>query len=325
MLKPAIFRSTILLLFILLLTGCSQRSGTPAADSTEPASPAASVSDNPVSPDKGSALPAAAADELAGSYYNDYLGMTLRLDGEGGCTLSGSGTDAAGTYTVDGDTLTLDFGTVQETASVDERGDISIEGRAGWFLADWALWNISESEAGAPLSAPVGDREILTNADGTLRCRDFTRQLAVTYPADYTLLPDRLPDALTVTDGTGTYVIGRNVTTELSASAGEAEVFLSDYVETRVFSDFDTLFGTGRSAFEQQVYSDSTDGRLAAGTLRLENPAHNIAVTVILYTSAYADGTENFICKCFFVPAEDTARQEVLSAAVTDMGAVRKS
>ena len=44
---------------------------------------------------------------------------------------------------------------------------------------------------------------------------------------------------------------------------------------------------------------------------------------MILYTSAFPDGTENFICKCVLAPAGETAQLDALAAGVYDMGAAR--
>lgn len=309
-------------LSLLLLPGCG--STPPEETPTAPAAPALTVQDSAVPGDE--TVTDARSDGMEGSYYNDYLGMTLSLDGAGGCVLRGSGTDVSGTYTLIPDGLTLDFGTRQETASCDGRGDISIEGRSGWFLRDWAFWEITEAEAGAaaPAVSPADSTETLDNGDGTLRFRDFANHIAVSYSADCTLLPDRLSGAVAVTDGNGAYVTGRNVTDALTAFSGDAEAFLEDYIKTCTFGDFDTLYGGLTAYAELLVFSDSTDGRLAAGTLRLSNPDHDVAATVILYTSAYPDGTENYICKTFFVPAAESARQAELAEAVTDLGAVRR-
>ena len=310
-----------LLCLAFLLSGCGKDAPTAAPGS--PAAPVFALQDGFVPGDEAEA-PALTGDALAGSYYNDYLGMTLSLDGSGTCTLSGSGTDASGTYAVFPDGLTLDFGTVQETAYCDEHGDITIEGRTGWFLRDWAFWSITEEETGVPAAVSAAGTETLDNGDGTLRYRDFTNHIAFTCTDTMQILPGRLYGAVAVTDGSGAYVTGRNVTDALSAFSGDAEAFLEDYIKTNAFSDFDALY-SGLTAYANlMVTSDDTEGRLAAGTLRISNTDHDIAASVILYTSAYADGTENYICKTFFVPAADSARQTDLAAAVTDMGAVRR-
>ena len=73
-----------------------------------------------------------------------------------------------------------------------------------------------------------------------------------------------------------------------------------------------TIFAGGEAA-----------GRLGAGEERLAVAAQEIAARVILYTSTYADGTENYICKCVLAPAENTAQLDALAVAVRDMGAAR--
>ena len=64
-------------------------------------------------------------------------------------------------------------------------------------------------------------------------------------------------------------------------------------------------------------------GVLAAGELTLTCGGQEIAARVILYVSAFADGTENFICKCVLAPAGETAQLDALAAGVYDMGAAR--
>jgi len=311
-----------LLCLPLLLSGCSTRPDSEIPAAPEPAAPVISLSDGAVPGDEAEVT---ASDGLSGSYYNDYLGMTLSLDGSGVCALSGNGTDLTGTYAVSPDGLTLDFGDRHETACCDAHGNISIEGRTGWFLRDWVLWGITETEAGTPIPTAAADStETLQNSDGTRRHRDFDRQIALTYADGMEVLPGRLADAVTVTDGNGAYVTGCNVTETLNAFSGNAEQYLSSHIEHCTIPEFETLYGAAPEVHEQLVFSDSTDGRLAAATLRLSNADHDISVSLILYTSAYADGTVNYICKTFFVPASDSARQSELSAAVTDLGAVRK-
>ena len=314
--------SLSLLCLSLMLSGCGKTEPLP-----EPDTPAVTVPAMPdgVVPGDEAAEPSPPADGLTGSYYNDYLGMTLSLDGSGACTLSGSGTDVSGTYTVSPDGLTLDFGAAQETAYCDEHGDITIEGRTGWFLRDWAFWGITEEEAGVPAAAvSTAGTETLDNGDGTMRYRDFTNHIAFTCTDTMQILPGRLYGAVAITDGNGAYVTGRNVTDALSAFSGDAEDFLKDYIKAEILSDFDALYGGHTAETDFLVSSDDTAGRLAAGTLRISNTDHDIAASVILYTSAYADGTENYICKTFFVPAAESSRQTDLAAAVTDMGAVRR-
>ena len=69
---------------------------------------------------------------------------------------------------------------------------------------------------------------------------------------------------------------------------------------------------------------EGIEGRLAAATLQMTDGEQPIAVKSVLYTSTFADGTVNYICKTTLAPAEDEGALEALAAAVTDMGAVRK-
>ena len=193
------------------------------------------------------------------------------------------------------------------------------------YLLSGILELISTGIAGVPAAAvSTAGTETLDNGDGTMRYRDFTNHIAFTCTDTMQILPGRLYGAVAITDGNGAYVTGRNVTDALSAFSGNAEDFLKDYVKAEILSDFDALYGGHTAETDFLVSSDDTAGRLAAGTLRISNADHDIAASVILYTSAYADGTENYICKTFFVPAAESSRQTDLAAAVTDMGAVRR-
>ena len=308
---------------LLLLAGCSQRPTPPEPELIDPPEPTTTVADGAVPGDES--VSNAATDGLEGSYYNDYLRLTLTLDGCGNCTLLGLDTDAAGTYTQSSDGLLLDFGTRQETAVPDARGDITIDGRTGFFLRDWDFWGISESEAGTQAAAPGAGTETLMNADGSFRYRDYGCHVACTCAEGMEILPDLLSDAVTVSDGNGAYVTGRNVTESLIQS-NTPEAFLDGYITVFTIPDFRALYGISSEAItepENWIFSGGTDGRLGVATLRLSDGDLDIAVSIILYTSAYSDGTENYICKSYFVPAEDTGRLDALADAVTDMGPVR--
>ena len=307
----------------LLLAGCSQRPTPPEPELIDPPEPTVTVSDGAVPGDES--VSDAATDGLEGSYYNDYLRLTLTLDGRGNCTLLGLDTDAAGTYTQTADGLLLDFGTRQETAVPDARGDITIDGRTGFFLRDWDFWGISESEAGTQAPAPDSGTETLMNADGSFRYRDYGSHVACTCAEGMEILPDLLSGAVTVSDGNGAYVTGRNVTESL-VQANTPDAYLDGYIAVFTVPDFKTLYGISSEATtetEKQIFSDGTDGRLAAATLRLSDGDRDVAVSIILYTSAYSDGTENYICKSYYAPADDAGRLDTLADAVTDMGAVR--
>lgn len=262
-------------------------------------------------------------DGLDGSYYNDYLRMTLMLDGVGGCTLAGGSTDAVGHYTADeSGALTLDFSTRQETAAIDADGDITIEGRTGRFLRDWDFWGITEAEAAVAAPERAVRTGVTDNGDGTLRFRDLENGLAFTFDASLTLLQSELLAGAGVSDGAGGSVTGRNVTAMYVTTSGGDDEFLEDYVKTFVFPDFEALYGKIEEYGTLQFLHEGIEGRLAAASLSLKTAGTEepLLVKVILYTSTYPDGTVNYICKTVFAPAE---RADALAAAVTDMGAVR--
>ena len=253
-------------------------------------------------------------------FYNDYLRMLLRLDEAGGCTLTGGGVDACGSYAISGDTLLLDFGARRETAAVDKDGDVTLEGYSGYFLRDWNLWSITEEEV-AGLDTPP--RETLQLGDGKQRLRDYACQIAFTYSSGIEVLTGRLDGAVAATDGEGGHVTGRNVTSALAAFDGTPEAFLEDYIKTYTFADFAVFFGAPTGSDPLRSVSGKVKGRLAAASLRISGPEASADANVILYTSTYPDGTENYICKTYLVPAGDTARLKALEASVTDMAAVR--
>ena len=104
---------------------------------------------------------------------------------------------------------------------------------------------------------------------------------------------------------------------------GSAEAFLDAYIRDSVFADAAALYGAVGGYEGLRILSGKTDGRLAAGEATLDCGGQKIAARVLLYTSAFADGTTEYICKCVLAPAEDTARLDALAANVTDMGAAR--
>jgi len=262
-------------------------------------------------------------DGLEGSYYNDYLRMLLQLDGRGGCTLTGGGVEASGSYAVSADTLTLDFGSRRETALVDRDGDVTIEGRSGYFLRNWSFWGITAEQIGAGAAARSETRETIPLGGGKQRFRDYENEIAFTYTEGIEVLPDRLVGAVAAADGADGYVTGRNVTRLLADFNGEPEDFLEQYIRTYTFADFDNFYGALTGFDPPERVSGRVKGRLAAATLRIRGTEREADVCVILYTSTYPDGTENFICKTYLAPAGDTARLKALESSVTDMSAVR--
>lgn len=273
----------------------------------------ASASD-PVPEAAGAAQP---TDGLEGSYYNDFLRQTLVLDGAGGCSMGG----AAGGYRAEDGTLTLRFGSREEKATVDGDGDITVEGRTGYFLRDWSFWHITPAEAGTASEAPALRSGSEDNGDGTLRFRDFENAVAFTYPAGMTLRREIIGGAA-VSDGQGGAVTGRNVTELYATHSGSDDEFLTDYIKTFVFADFNMLYGALSGYERLTLLHEGIEGRLAAATLLLNGAedGQSYRAGTILYTSTFADGTVNYICKTVIAPegAEDS-----LESTVTDMSAVR--
>ena len=259
---------------------------------------------------------AAESDAPEGSYYNHELKMLLTLDSSGECRLSGADTKAAGTYTAAPGSLTLDFGTRQEIAHLDEDGGIRIEGSAGVFLRGAA-------PADGSTYFPGSGTEIIPSADGSFRCRDYDACIACTCARGMELLPGLLSGALAVTDGANGYVSGRNVTDALTGFSGAAENFLETYIRTYTFADFDVFYGDLTHCSDPAITSGGEDGRLTSASLLISDDAHEIAVSVILYTASYADGTINYICKSCFAPAAAPDDLDALAEAVTGMSAVR--
>ena len=271
------------------------------------------------------AEPAGETDGLEGSYYNDYLRETLILDGYGGCSVSWPGGVMGGFYSrLDAGDLIVQMSDLRLTVRIDGGGDLSIDGKAGRFLRDWDFWGITPGEAGIHPVTALPDTEEFPLGGGAYRYRDFPAGLALTYDGSLQIAAGRVPGAVCVADGKSGYVVGRNVTQGfLCRSSGSAEEFLEDYIRLSVFGDCEALYGAVEGYDGLRLISGETGGRLAAGELRLTCGAQEIAAHVILYSSAYADGTENFICKCVLAPAGETAQLDALAAGVYDMGAAR--
>lgn len=265
--------------------------------------------------------------ELCGSYYNDFLRETLTISEDGAVLLSGADTELTGTWTEDGDGLSLTLDGAEVRAALDADGDLELDGRPGYYLRNWALWGITPSETGAsepaePASLGTQD-EVRDNGDGTVRCLCFSRGLAFTCPADMLLLNDRFLGAVAVTDGDGGYVIGRNVSAVYSTHSGSDDEFMEDYVRSFVFSDFEAIYGATLSYQDLTLRHDGIASRLADATLRLGSSKTACDARVLFYTSTYADGTVEYVCKTILVPADDAARLESLAEQVHDLGAVR--
>lgn len=304
------------------LCACGDKTDPAASDAPKPDTGGYDVPGEDAAP-KASAAPTE-TDGLEGQFYNDYLRLTLTLDGQGNCALTGSGTERVGTYAAADGALRLSFGDGELTARADSTGNYTLDGYTGRFLGDWGFWGITAAEVGsASLSVFSGD-SVIDNGDGTLRYRDFANGVAFTCPADMTVDTALLISAAAVRDGKGGCVTGRNVTDLCYASGDDYDAIMEDYIKTFVFADFDLLYG-GMLGFEGfTLLHEGIEGRLAAATLQMTDGEQPIAVKSVLYTSTFADGTVNYICKTTLAPAEDEGALEALAAAVTDMGAVRK-
>ena len=287
---------------LLLLGGCTMRPVS-AATETEAPDVAAMTTET---------YRAEESDGLAGRYENTAESLLLTLDGHGGCTLLGAELVAAGRYAVSSEGILLDFGSRQELATRSPAGELTVSGRSGSFVPCGA----------ADAALPDGNTERLLNADGSFRWRDFGAQLACTCAAGIEVLPDGIPGALSLTDGSGGYVVGRNVTGALAENPGNARAFLEDYVNTRVPADFETLCGGHGETDGLLMREGETDGRLASAELTLRCGDSDYAVRVILYTSTYSDGTINYVCKTCYASADNA---DALAEAVTDMSALRKT
>ena len=267
-------------------------------------------------------VPEGASDGLEGSYYNDFLRETLTLDGHGACALSWPGGVMGGVYERTEDGCTVYLADFRIDVRTDERGDLAVEGKNGVFLRDWDFWGITPAEAGAHPANTLPDTEEFSLGGGAYRYRDYQAGLALTYDGDLQIAAGRLSDAVTVADGKGGYVVGRNVTRRYLTPGRSAKEFLEDYIKSDVFADFAALYGATEDFEDLRILPGSQkQGRLAAGDLTLSGNGRSVMARLILYTSTYADGTENYICKCVFAPTEDAAQN--LTEHVRDMGAAR--
>lgn len=268
--------------------------------------------------------PKGPTDGLEGSYYNDYLRETLTVDGRGGCALSWPGGVMGGLYTAQDGTISVLLSDVRLTARVDGSGNLSVDGKAGRFLRDWDFWGITPAEAGIHPVNTLPDTEEVALGGGKYRYRDFPAGLALTYDETLQIAAGRIPGAVCVADGKGGYVVGRNVTQRYLAHGDSVKDFMEAYLHDLVFSDCAALYGAVGGYTDMTLFAGgAAAGRLGAGEVRLSVGTQQIAARVILYSSAFDDGTENYICRCVLAPAGETAQLDALAAGVTDMGAAR--
>ena len=324
--KHFIFIMTLAFALCLLpLAGCgkdpvptpSQASGAGSWWEPETLSPVAGEEREPPEEPEGP------TDGLEGSYYNDYLRETLILDGRGGCSVSWPGGVMGGLYSLaDDGSLAVLLSDLRLTAHIDGSGNLSVDGRQGRYLRDWDFWGITPAEAGIHPVTALPDTEEIALGGGAYRYRDFPAGLALTYDGTLRLAAGRVPGAVCVADGTGGYVVGRNVT--LRYDGADAKTFMEDYLRSFVFSDCEALYGPVSGYADMTIFAGGeAAGRLGAGTVTLSCPAGQIAARAILFTSSFDDGTVNYICKCVFAPAGNTAQLDALAAGVYDLGAAR--
>ena len=268
--------------------------------------------------------PEGPTDGLEGSYYNDYLRETLTVDGRGGCALSWPGGVMGGLYTAQDGTISVLLSDVRLTAHVDGSGNLGVDGKAGRFLRDWDFWGITPAEAGIHPVNTLPDTEEVALGGGKYRYRDFPAGLALTYDETLQIAAGRIPGAVCVADGKGGYVVGRNVTQRYLAHGDSVKDFMEAYLHDLVFSDCAALYGAVGGYTDMTLFAGgAAAGRLGAGEVRLSVGTQQIAARAILYSSAFDDGTENYICRCVLAPAGETAQLDALAAGVTDMGAAR--
>ena len=311
------------LCLLALLGGCGGKTGTDTAAATpapwQPEALPAIAGEESAPP----AAPAGETDGLEGSYYNDFLRETLILDGRGGFSICWPGGVMGGVYTrSDAGGLDLRISEdIRMTARPDAGGNLGVDGKQGRYLGDWDFWGITPAEAGIHPVNTLPDTEEIALGGGVYRYRDFPAGLALTYDGTLQIAAGRIAGAVCVADGRGGYVVGRNVTRRFDG--GSAEDFLDAYIRDFVTADAGTLYGAVGGYDGLRLLPGKTAGRLGAGEVTLDCAGQQIAARVLLYTSAFADGTTEYICKCVLAPAGETAQLDALAAGVTDMGAAR--
>lgn len=287
--------------FCLALGGCSFR-GSGAASSAS-AVPQLSVTARPVE-----APP-------PGSYYNSQTDVGLVLDDEGVWAMFAGENSLKGNYYLRGDDVVFASGTEEALAHLDETG-LVFEDMPGVFLPI----GVAESFAslGVMLSA---DREYTALEDGSWQVCNYALSLAFVYPGDMSAPEGLLSDAAVVWDGKQAYVVGRNVSEQLQ---NQPEDFMREYMEQTVIDDFQKLFGSSGRYESMELLQENIPGRLSSAEGVIVTEQERIYVKVIMYTSTYADGTVNQICKGFFAPEDDTAAFNAMANGVTDMTAIRR-
>ena len=251
----------------------------------------------------------------AGEYFNPMEGVSLRIDGAGGFVLSAAEGRVEGTYSATEDEIVFLCG--GEELRAQHRGEgLTAQGLSGIFLP------AERRESFSALGISVAfDREYSEGEDGSYSLRDYVLELGLSYPGSMSAPENLIADAVVVWDRGLGYVTGRNVTGEFF---GEAEDFMEEYMRARVLTDFRLLYGEEGSFEEMELLDEGVSGRLSSAEGLIKGADKRIYVKTIMYTSTYADGTVNYICKCFFAPEEDERSFNALANSVTNMTAVRR-
>lgn len=251
----------------------------------------------------------------ASEFYNASGAGMLRLDGEGGFTLSVSGFSVSGAYSATEDEIVLALGGEEARLYPSAEGYI-LSGMAGIFLP------VEEKESFSALGVIAkSDREYTEESGGTYRLSDYTLQLSLRYPVSMAAPENLVADAVVVWDKASGYVCGRNVTENFF---GEAEDFMDDYMHNYVLPDFRLLYGKEGSFESLTPLNEGIAGRLASSEALIKGAEERIYVKCIMYTSTYSDGTVNYICKSFYVPEGDHDSLSSLTNSVVNMTAVRR-
>ncbi len=274
------------------------------------------------SPTPGPVLPQTVASAApyrgpeAGEYFNAAEGISLRIDGAGGFVLSAAEGRLEGSYTATEEEIVFLCGGEELRGYPEEGGELRLAGVSGLFSPP--RQHDSFSALGV---AAVSDREYSEGAEGARVLADYTLQLSLSYPEEMSAPENLIADAVVVWDGEKGYVTGRNVTEEFF---GEAEDFMSDYMLRRVLQDFRLLYGAEGTFERMESLAEGVQGRLASAEGLIVGGGERIYVKGIMYTSTYADGTVNYILKCFFAPEGDERSFNTLANSVMNMTAVRR-
>lgn len=246
--------------------------------------------------------------------FNETSGSFLLIDGQGAFRILSPGKSLPGTYTATESELSL-LCDGEELRAYPGGGGYVIAGMAGHFLPTQQL-----SAFGDLGLIRRADREY-SSEEGSYRLSDYSLQLALRYPETMSAPENLITDAVVVWDGAQGYVSGRNVTGDFS---GEAEKYMENYMNRRVLGDFRLLYGEEGSFESLELLQEGVSGRLASAEAIISGGDKRIYVKCIMYTSTYADGTANYICKCFFAPEGDESCFNALANSVVNMTAVRR-